>query len=216
MPRDERRGAPAMPEHPEHPPRCVQELQQENEALHTRVLRLSTERQRLEARVSDLARLYTASARLRELGTDSELVATFQEIIKDLLGSEAFAVFELEPDASALSWLGGMGVDSGLLRRIPLGEGPLSFVVQQGRSWVSEALPADDLALRACIPLRLGSRVLGVIAIFQLLPHKPFFEAADHVLFELLETQGGMALHCARCQRAGSPLTKGSRGPHEE
>lgn len=208
MQRDEQRGDPATPEHPEHLPRRVQELQQENEALHTRVRRLSTERQRLETRISDLARLYTASIRLRESGTDSELMATFQEIIKDLLGSEAFAVFELEPEAPALSWLGGMGVDSELLRRITLGEGPLSFVVQQGRLWVSEVLPADDLALSACIPLKLGSRVLGVIAIFQLLPHKQCFEATDHVLFELLETQGGMALHCARCPTAGPPLTR--------
>lgn len=207
MQRDEQRGAPAMPE---HLARRVQELQVENEALHTRVRRLSTERQRLEMQMSDLARLHTASIRLRESRTGSELMVTFGEIIKDLIGSEAFAVFELEPDASALSLLGGMGVDSVLLRRIPLGEGPLSFVVQQGRIWVSDALPADDLAPSACIPLRLGSRVLGVIAIFQLLPHKPFFEAADHVLFELLETQGGMALHCARCQIVGSPPTRGS------
>lgn len=216
MPRDEQRGAPSRAGHPECPTLSVRELQQENAALHTRVHRLSTERQRLDARLSDLARLYTASVRLREPGTASELVATFQEIIKDLLGSEAFAVFELEPEAPALSWLGGMGVDSGLLRRVPLGEGPLSFVVQQGRRWVSEALPSDDLALRACLPLRLGNRVLGVIAIFQLLPHKPFFEAADQLLFELLETQGGMALHCARCPSAGPPVTKGSRGPDEE
>ncbi|MFY0569661.1 GAF domain-containing protein [Archangium lansingense] len=210
MQRDEQKGASVKPEHPEHLTRRVQELQQENEVLHTRVRHLSTERRRLEMQMSDLARLYTASIRLREPGTDSELMATFQEIIKDLLGSEAFAVFELEPDASALSWLGGMGVDSEPLRRIPLEEGPLSFVVQQGRSWVSEASPADALALSACIPLRLGSRVLGVIAIFQLLPHKPSFEATDHVLFELLETQGGMALHCARCRTVGSPLTRGS------
>lgn len=210
MQRDEQRGAPAMPEHPEHLTRRVQELQQENEALHMRVRRLSAERQRQEAQWSDLVRVHTASIRLREPGTEAELVATFEEIIKDLLGSESFAVFELEPDASALSWLGGMGVDSVLLRRIPLGEGPLSRVVQQGRSWVSEALPADDLALRACIPLRLGCRVLGVIAIFQLLPHKPFFEATDQGLFELLETQGGLALHCARCQTAGPLLTEGS------
>ncbi|REG32897.1 GAF domain-containing protein [Archangium gephyra] len=210
MQRDEQRDAPAMPEHPEHLTRRVRELQQENEALHTRVHRLSSERQRLETRMSDLARLYTASTRLRESRTDSELVATFEEILKDLLGSESFAVFELEPDASALSWLGGMGVDSTLPRRIPLGEGPLSFVVQEGRIWVSEPLPTENLAPRACIPLRLGSQVLGVIAIFQLLPHKPSFEAADHVLFELLETQGGMALHCARCPTGGEPLTRGS------
>ena len=210
MQRDEQRGAPAMPEHPEHLTRRVRELQQENEALHTRVRRLSTERQRLQTQMSDLARLHAASTRLRESRTNSELVTTFEEIIKDLLGSESFAVFELEPDASALSWLGGMGVDSKLPRRIPVREGPLAFVVQQGRIWVSEPVPTDDLAPRACIPLRLGSRVLGIIAIFQLLPHKPSFEATDHVLFELLETQGGMALHCARCPTGGGPLTRGS------
>ncbi|MGZ3460845.1 MAG: GAF domain-containing protein, partial [Archangium sp.] len=141
---------------------------------------------------------------------DSELVTTLGEIIKDLIGSEAYAIFELAADASALSLLGGMGVDTELLRRVPLGEGPLSCVVQRGRSWVSEAVPDDALALSACIPLKLGSQVLGVIAIFQLLPHKPSFEAADHALFELLETQGGMALHHIRCPTARPPLARGS------
>jgi len=178
--------------------RRLRELQHENEALHVRVRRLNTERQRLEAQVSTLARLCTASSRLSETGTDSELVATLGEIIKDLIGSEAFAIFELAADASALSLLGGMGVDTELLRRVSLGEGPLSWVVEQGKPWVSESLPDDALALSACIPLKLGRQVLGVIAIFRLLPHKPSFEAADHALFELLETQGGMALHHVR------------------
>ncbi|HEX8821959.1 MAG TPA: GAF domain-containing protein [Archangium sp.] len=196
-------------EQPEHLSRRVQELQQENEALRMRTRLLSTERQRLEARMSNLAQLCTASTRLSEAVTDSELVATFGEIIKDLIGSEAFAVFELEPDASTLSWLGGMGMDSERLRRVPLGEGPLALVVQKGRSWVAEASPADDLAVSACIPLKLGTQVLGLIAIFRLLPHKPSFNAADQLLFELLETQGGMALHCARCSTVRSSLTGG-------
>jgi GAF domain len=190
--------------------RTEQELQRENEALHKRVHLLSTERQRLEAQVSNLARVCTVGIRLREAGTDSELVATCGEIIKDLIGSEAFAVFELEPDASALSLLGYMGVDPELLRRVPLGEGPLSRVVQQAKSWVSEVPPTEALALSACIPLRLGSQVLGAIAIFRLLPHKPSFDATDHVLFELLETQGGMALHCTRCSTARSSLAGGA------
>jgi hypothetical protein len=199
-----------MHEHPEQLTRRVQELQRENEAQHLRVHDLSAERQRLEAQVSNLARQCTASIRLREVGSDSELMATFEEIIKDLIGSEAFAVFELESDASTLSLLGCMGVDAELLRRVPLGEEPISHVVQQGRSWVSEKPPADALSPSACIPLRVGPRVVGVIAIFRLLPHKASFEPADHVLFELLETQGGMALHCARCPTIKPPLAGGS------
>jgi hypothetical protein len=199
-----------MAEHTEQLTQRVRELQHENEAQHRRVRLLSAERQRLETQVSNLARLCSASVRLREAQTDSELMTTFEEIIKDLIGSEAFAVFELESGATALSLLGCMGVDSELLRRVPLEDGPLARVVQQGRSWVSETPPADALALSACIPLKLGTRVLGVIAIFRLLPHKACFEAADHVLFDMLETQGGMALHCVRCPTVKPPLAGGS------
>ena len=62
MQRDEQRGAPATPEHPEHLTRRMRELQQENEALHTRVHRLSTERQRLETRFPGEARFQVKSA----------------------------------------------------------------------------------------------------------------------------------------------------------
>jgi hypothetical protein len=50
------------------------------------------------------------------------------------------------------------------------------------------------------------------------MPEHPehLIEATDPGLFELLETQGGLALHRARCQTAGPSLTEGSRGPHAE
>lgn len=199
-----------MTEHTEQLTQRVQQLQHENEAQHRRVRVLSAERQRLETQVSNLARLCSASIRLREAQTDSELMATFEEIIKDLIGSEAFAVFELEADASALSLRGCMGVDPELLRRVPLQDSPLARVVQQARRWVCDTPSADALALSACIPLKVGPRVLGVIAIFRLLPHKACLEAADHVLFDMLETQGGMALHCVRCPTVKPPLAGGS------
>ena len=182
----------------------------ETEQLTRRMQQLQAERQRLEMQVSNLARQCSASIRLREARTARELMATVGEIIKDLIGSEAFAIFELDADASALSLLGCMGVDPELLRRVPLEEGPLGRVVQQARRWVSETPPAEALALSACIPLKLGTRVLGLIAIFRLLPHKACFEAADHVLFDMLETQGGMALHCVRCPTVKPPLAEGS------
>ena len=50
--------------------------------------------------------------------------------------------------------------------------------------------------LTACIPLRVGDRATGAIAIFRLLPQKvDGLGVLDHELFDLLASQAGVALY---------------------
>jgi hypothetical protein len=74
-------------------------------------------------------------------------------------------------------------------------EGLIGHVARTGTLWVDESSPVGEGAPSVCIPLKAGGRVLGVVSIFGLLPHKPCFAPADRALFELLETQAGRALH---------------------
>jgi GAF domain-containing protein len=49
--------------------------------------------------------------------------------------------------------------------------------------------------LTALVPLALGGKVFGVLAVFRLLPQKPGFEEVDLELFDLLGSQAAVALY---------------------
>ncbi|HEY7543367.1 MAG TPA: GAF domain-containing protein, partial [Blastocatellia bacterium] len=69
-----------------------------------------------------------------------------------------------------------------------------------GKMWVKgrndEADGLEHSNLLACIPLKLGGRVTGAIAIFSLLSHKPELEEVDYEMFDLLATHAATALYC--------------------
>ena len=187
---------PTMPEGSQHSAESLYELRRENERLRGQVHSLRAEQQQLTMRMLHLAQLYTASCRLHEPEERRVLAEAIGEIIKDLIGSEAFAILELAPGASGLSLLTCMGVDPEPLRHVPLAEGPIGRVAHTGTLWMAESAPARESEPSVCIPLKSGGRVYGVVAIFQLLPHRPDrFTPADRAFFELLETQAGRALH---------------------
>jgi GAF domain-containing protein len=179
----------------EHLAGSFYELQRDNEQLRGQVRQLRSEQQRLAVQVAHLARLYSASCRLHEPEERQELAEIIGEIIKDFIGAEEFAILELEPGAPALSLRASMGVDPEPLRRVPVAEGLIGRVAHTGTLWVAETASTQEAEPSACIPLKSGGRVHGVVAIFRLLPHKPGFTPADRALFELLETQAGRALH---------------------
>ena len=92
------------------------------------------------------------------------------------------------------------GVEAGGVDTIPVGLGLLGAVAATGEPYVaglcdaSPQLPREVL-LSAGIPLKIGDRVSGVIAVFRLLPQKAgTFDQLDHKLFALLADQGGASL----------------------
>ena len=201
---------PTMPEGSEHLAESLHELRRENERLRGQVHELRVEQRQLTVRMLHLAQLYTASCRLHEPEERRVLAEAIGEIIKDLIGSETFALFELAPGASALSLLTCMGVDPEPLRSVPVAEGgPIGRVAHTGTLWVAETPPARESEPSACIPLKSGGRVYGVVAIFGLLPHRPdCFTPADRAFFELLETQAGRALHFSFLDVTEAPLSE--------
>ncbi len=113
------------------------------------------------------------------------------------MGSEELAIFEVDREHEALRLVSSRGVDPTPLRRIGLGDGAIGRAAAMGEVQMATAADGEDVPL-ACVPMRLGEAVAGVIAIFRLLPQKRALGRADQELFELLGTQAAMALHCTR------------------
>ena len=147
----------------------------------------------IEKQNSDLANLYVASYQLHGTVDREEVLQAIREIVINLIGSEEFGLYELEGDRLSLVTSFGARAEStsqdevralGLERSLETGE----VLVADGDS---------DGTLLASIPLRLGDRVVGGIAIFELLGHKPGLEHIDYELFDLLAAHAAPALYLA-------------------
>ena len=69
--------------------------------------------------------------------------------------------------------------------------------------------PGSDASITACLPLRIGTSVVGVLAIFRLLPHKGTLEDGDRDLFEVLSAHVAPALLFARVYDGGTCVSTG-------
>jgi hypothetical protein len=198
------RAAPAGPgRDPE-----VAESARENGRLRERLVAVEREKSRVtdeyvavQEQNSELVGLYAALARLSGTLNRREVVAAIEEIVINMVGSEELALFELTPDGRGLAPTHVFGVDRGRLAEVPLGSGPIGRAAAQGRVHVASekrtAASWQDAHLTACVPLKLGERVTGALAIFGLLGHKPALTAFDREIFDLLERYAGPALHLA-------------------
>lgn len=156
----------------------------------------------VERTTTSFASLYVATERLHGSLDRQEVLVAIQEIITNLLGCEELAVFELDAEGSALLLAASMGIQEAGFARIPLGDGVIGRVALTGEPYL--AAPSGGPAsageggppLTACIPLKLGDKVTGVIAIFRLLLQKVGLTESDRELLDLLIPHAAMALHC--------------------
>lgn len=147
-------------------------------------------------------RLHVVSLRLQESPEIPGLWDALCDVVVNLVGSEMLGLYEVEPEQAELVLRGGMGVDPVRFGRLPLCDGPVGQSARSGHAWW-EGLgqvphPEQPDEPRACVPLNFGGRLLGVIILFGLLPHKPRLEPGDRELLEWLALEGGRALYCAR------------------
>lgn len=180
----------------------LDELEQQEEA------RLS-QQVRLEKELSSLSNLLVATYRLHESVERQDVLQAIQEIITAIVGSEEAAIFELSPEGKALTLVASMGIESGQLRRIPIGEGTIGKTALSGDLHVfaspKEDGPKYELGLTACVPLKVGGHAIGAIAIFRLLPQKQGLDHRDRELFELLASQAAIALQHSRLRAEVGP-----------
>jgi hypothetical protein len=146
---------------------------------------------------SNLANLYVASFRLHGCLDRESVLSTMQEIVINIIGSEEFAIFELGADGSSLRIASSFGIDGGRSWKAIPPSAKIAETVVGGATYVAESVPSDSTAPLACIPLKVGDRVIGAIAIFRLLQHKAGLESLDYELFNLLATHAATALYCS-------------------
>jgi hypothetical protein len=74
----------------------------------------------------------------------------------------------------------------------------------EGQSWIigDDGARTEDRDLTAAVALEAAGSVVGVLAVWRLLPHKPAVEDADRHVLELLGRAGGAALYLAVRQEA--------------
>jgi GAF domain-containing protein len=108
------------------------------------------------------------------------------------------AIFEVDGDHRRLNLLASQGIEPGRYQQVDLGHGLIGTAASTGESVIrTEGGSVDrqgDEAITACIPMKIGQRVLGVIAIFRLLPHKGGLNSVDLDLLDLLSTHAAVAL----------------------
>jgi hypothetical protein len=159
----------------------------------------------VEKENSNLANLYVASHRLRSTLDRVEIIEIVYEILANLIGCEEAVVFEAEADGTLLKPVSCQGVE--WPKPVPLGAGSIGEAAASGKTYVAPreggTVQGGDAGLTACIPLKLGERLVGALALFGLLPQKRGFEELDHELFDLLATDAAMALYCSTLAGGG-------------
>ena len=172
------------------------------EELRLRVQQLSL-REQIERNHFLLVRLNAASARLIQSLEDDDVFEAIAEIIANLMGSEQIAIFDYLPSGQNFSLAWSWGVETDALQPFLCGAGMFGRAVQQGMSQFLErqaetALLPYERNLTACIVLKSSREVVGVIAIFGLLPQKSGLEWSDYELLKFLETYAAVALQFHR------------------
>ena len=181
-------------------------LQKSLAAIEEENRRFSEQYVGVEQQNTDLASLYVASYRLHATLDRGEALSIVQDIICNLIGSEEIAIFEADEQwlracrSSRLS-----GSSRGRFASVPLGRGVIGRCARTAEIFLTgrddaAGLRPEEKDLSACIPLHFDGRLLGVVAIFRLLPQKTGLVALDHELFDLLATHAARALYCTELQ----------------
>jgi hypothetical protein len=175
------------------------------EGLHLRVQQLAL-RQQMERNHFLLQRLNASSARLIQSLENGDAFEAIAEIIGNLIGSEEVAIFEYCPadETFPLAW--SWGVEPAAMQLFKSGAGMFGRAVRLGASQFQERQPEKALLpfeknLTACVLLKSSHEVVGIIAIFGLLPQKSRLEWADFELLKFLETYATVAIQFQRMQQ---------------
>lgn len=174
------------------------------EELRLRVQQLSL-REQIERNHFLLMRLNAANARLIQSLEHNDVFEAIAEIIANLVGSEEIAVFDFHPERQSFSLAWSWGVEEAALQPFLCGAGMFGRAVQQGVSQFRErqaegVLLAYEKNLTACVILKSSGEIVGVIAIFGLLPQKNNLEWADFELLKFLEIYAAVAVKFQRLQ----------------
>lgn len=184
--------------------RKIETLELEKADLVSRFNRAEESRTSASSRMSDielefanLANLFVASSQLSSSLSPRSVARRIKEILAQLVGAEAYAMYLANADASELVAIASEGVPGGKLGPVRIEGTVLGEVFASGEARVNEETNSSEGSVErpaAVLPLQLDERNVGVIAIFATLPQKNRFSTVDFELFRLLGRQAAAAL----------------------
>jgi len=154
----------------------------------------------VEPQNDSLMNLFVAAARLHAHLDRPGVLAAIREILSDLIGSQAMAIFEIDAAGDALLLVESIGVEANSMRRIALGSGLIGTAAKTGAAYFSDDAESEVVA---CVPLKIGASVTGAIAVIRLLEQKQQLEMSDRELLDFMSTHAALALYRT------APLTPG-------
>lgn len=188
--------------------RKIEDLENEKMALANRSARaeavkdnFSAQYAEVESELAHFANLYVATSQLHTALSVRGVLRALKELLAQLLGAAAFAVYLLSDEGTELVALTSEGVESSDVARLPVNKGAIGRAFADGE--VSFRVEGDltDASIDnpvVVIPLHMDGSIIGVIAIFGTLPQKTEFVYIDRELFKLLGAQAAPALVNAR------------------
>jgi transcriptional regulator with GAF, ATPase, and Fis domain len=154
----------------------------------------------IEEENNNLANLYIASYQLHSTLNFKEVTQIILEIVINLIGAEQFGVLLLDEKTQRLSPVASEGIEISELPTVPLGEGIIGKVCQDGENYIRKDLagPVDLVSPLVCIPLKIKEHIIGVIVLYKLLQQKSEFADVDYELFTLLAGHAATAIFSSR------------------
>ncbi len=156
----------------------------------------------IELELESFANLHVASFQLHASLQAPTVMRNVKELLLQLVGARALAVYFLDEEKKRLVPIATEGVESGA-PAIGLEDGngtdEIAAVVQRAFLTGVPHIASGDVTSSpaACIPMRLEGRVIGTIVVYALLEQKRAFVAVDRELFKLLAAHAGGALVAA-------------------
>jgi hypothetical protein len=120
------------------------------------------------------------------------------EIVINLVGAEVLCVYLIDERTGSLEPVAAEGRERSRFRATALGSGVIGEAVAGGEIRYRDEHGAEPDQPLVCIPLQVGERAIGAIALFGLLMQKQRFNALDHELFTLLGGHAATAMLAAQ------------------
>jgi hypothetical protein len=166
--------------------------------------RLREQSEQLVASNSDLSRLLVASEqrngeaikvivalrRLMEAGTAEDALRSLEEILINVVGTEDFVVLAVNDDI--LVPIAGIGSAVEHARQHPPSRAVVLECLSHHQAVASIRWHGEDVA--AFVPLRIDSRIVGAIAIGNVLPHRGMINVYDDEVLRLLSKFAASAI----------------------
>lgn len=160
--------------------------------------RLATRCLEIDVANNNLVNLYVAINQLHSTLDPSEVVRVVSEIVIDLIGAKVFAIYLLDERTGRISAVGAEGDKLGELPEFELGRGVVGGAVKSGEVHCNPAAGIGDHSRpMVCIPLRVGSRPIGAIAIHRFLEQKDRITSLDRELFTMMAGHAATSIFAA-------------------